>query len=251
MTYCLAITVESGLVFASDSRTNAGPDQVRTYSKMHRFGVAGERQLVILSAGNLATSQAVIARIRRDIDDGARQNLLKVTDLESAAEYLGLLSRSEEEKHGAAVAKAGLSAEATFIIGGQIGAKPTQLFLVYPQGNFITTSEHTPFLQLGETKYGKVILDRIIRPQTSLDDAAHCALISLEGTMRSNATVGPPVELLCYRTNTLTLERYLRIDEDDAFLLATRRLWTEKLIEAFHELPPIPWDRAPVSTSTV
>ena len=247
MTYCLAITVDSGLVFASDSRTNAGPDQVRTYSKMHRFGVDGERQIVILSAGNLATSRAVIARIQRDIGEAAASSLLTLPDLESAADYLGGLSRAEEEKHGAAVAKAGLSAEATFIIGGQVGRQPPRVFLVYPAGNFITTSEHTPYLQLGETKYGKVILDRIIRSQTGLDEAAHCALISLEGTMRSNATVGPPIELLSYRNGSLLLDHYVRLDQEDPFLLATRQCWNEKLLEAFRQLPPFTWHAAPRS----
>lgn len=245
MTYCLAITVDQGLVFCSDSRTNAGADQVSTYGKMHTFSRDGERQIVLLSAGNLATTQAVLAQIRRDVEDKEAASLMTASGMEDAADYLGQVLRKQDDKHGAAVARAGFSAEASFIIGGQIGEQPASLFLVYPQGNFITTSEQTPFLQIGETKYGRPLLDRIVRPATSLDEAARAALVSMDSTIRSNVTVGPPVELLCYVTASLVLDSYLRLSEDDEYLLEIKRAWNEKITSAFNELPAITWIAPP------
>ena len=240
MTYCVAVAVDGGLVFASDSRTNAGPDQVATYSKMHAFGDK-DRQIVVMSAGNLATSQAVITQLKRDVEENASVNIRSVRDMAAAAEYVGDISHSQEEKHEKAVARAGFSAEATFIVGGQIGREPPQLFMVYPQGNYITTSEQTPFLQIGETKYGKAILDRIIKPSTTLDEAALCALVSLDSTMRSNVTVGPPIEILVYPKDTLKFDRYRLLNEDDPYLLTVKKAWNKKLLNAFSELPRLEW----------
>lgn len=241
MTYCLAISVDEGLVFASDSRTNAGPDQVATYSKMHVFGADHDRQIVLLSAGNLATTQAVVARIERDFRDGADSHLMSVDNIETAAEYVGQILQAQGERHGAAVSAAGISAEATFIVGGQIGNRRTRLYLVYPQGNYITTSRGTPFLQMGETKYGKAILDRVIHPSTSLDEAALCALVSMDSTMRSNATVGPPIELLSYKNDSLRTDHYLRLEEDDEYLIELKRAWNDNLLSAFKNLPGFRW----------
>lgn len=241
MTYCLAISVNKGLVFASDSRTNAGADQVSTYSKMHVFGSDGDRQIVLLSAGNLATTQAVIARVERDIRDGADSHLMSVANLESAAQYVGQILQAQEERHGAAVSAAGINAEATFIIGGQINGARTRLYLVYPQGNYITTSKETPFLQLGEVKYGKAILDRVVHSPTSLDEAALCALVSMDSTIRSNATVGPPIELLSYENDSLRIDHYLRLEESDDYLLEIKRAWNDYLLAAFKTLPGIKW----------
>ena len=240
MTYCVAVTLHAGLVFASDSRTNAGVDQVSTYSKMHVFSGPG-RQFVLLSAGNLATTQAVLAQLRRDREGQGDGNLDSVRDMAEAAEYLGKVSRSQEDKHGEAVAKAGFSADATFIIGGQIEGETPQIYLVYPQGNYITTSQRTRFLQVGETKYGKAILDRIIRPDMSLEDAALCALVSVDSTMRSNAGVGPPVELLTYTPDSFRLGDYLCLAEDDPYLLTIKKSWNEKITQAFRELPRFTW----------
>jgi putative proteasome-type protease len=246
MSYCLAIAVDEGLVFASDSRTNAGPDQVATYGKMHTFTVPGQRLLVLLSAGNLATTQAVVARVRRDMASAdAQVSLASVLGLDEAAEYLGNLLHDQEAKHEKAVAKAGFSAEASFLIGGQIAGEAPRIFLVYPQGNYITSSEQTPFLQIGEIKYGKAILDRIIHPATTLVDAAKCALVSIDSTMRSNATVGPPVEILCYERDAFAPGRYVSLAEDDAYLLEVKRTWNQKLTEAFESVPELRWGEAP------
>lgn len=242
MTYCLAISIDQGLVFASDSRTNAGVDQVSTYSKMHTFGGA-DRQFVLLCAGNLATTQSVVAQLRRELAAGGAGGLAGVTDMARAAEHLGGVIREQGVKHGEAVAAAGISADATFIIGGQVGREPPRIFLVYPQGNYITTSQHTRFLQLGEAKYGKAILDRIVHPGMSLDQAARCALVSLDSTMRSNVTVGPPLEVLSYERDSLRLANYLCLHEDDPYLLALKKSWNEKLTRAFAELPRFEWGR--------
>lgn len=249
MTYCVAIAVEQGLVFCSDSRTNAGVDHVSTYGKMHTFGREGDRQIILLSAGNLATTQAVTSRLRRGIESGADRSLFTVEDMEEAADYLGEVIREQDERHSAAVARAGFSAEATFIMGGQIGRRPTRLFLVYPQGNYITTSDQTPYLQIGETKYGKPLLDRVIRLTTSLDEAGRAALVSMDSTIRSNVTVGPPVELLGYVRDSLALDSYRLLHEDDAYLQEIKRAWNEKITQAFHELPPISWTAPPANKS--
>jgi len=245
MTYCVALAVEKGLVFASDSRTNAGVDHVATYGKMHTFGIDGDRQFVVLTSGNLATSQGVVAHLKQDIEHGEPQSLFTVASMGEAAEYLGRVLRDQQQKHVDAVSQAGFSAEATFILGGQVGDGPTRLYLIYPQGNFITTSIQTPFLQIGEFKYGKAILDRIIRPDTGLDEAARCALVSIDSTMRSNASVGPPVELLCYEDDSLRLDRYLNLLEDDPYLLDVKRSWNQNITSAFNALPHFAWGTLP------
>lgn len=240
MTYCLAITVEEGLVFCSDSRTSAGVDQVSTYSKMHTFGVDGERQLVLLSAGNLATTQSVLNQLRRDMEDQeAESSLVTVADLPEAADYLGRISREQQHKHLDQAAQSAFKPEASFILGGQIGEQAPGIFMIYPEGNHITTSEHTRFLQIGESKYGKPILDRIVRAQTTLDDAARCALVSMDSTTNSNVTVGPPFELLIYKTGSLKLDKYVCLGADSPYLKKLRDAWDGKVKEAFAELPKI------------
>lgn len=242
MTYCLAIALDQGLIFTSDSRTNAGIDQVSTYSKMHTFGRESERQFVLLSAGNLATTQAVVTKLRRDMEVGAALSLLTVEDLHEAAEYLGQVSLGQRAKHNDNLVLSGFSSEATFILGGQIKGRAPGIYLVYPQGNYITTSRETAFLLIGESKYGKPILDRIIYPGTPLEDAARCSLVSMDSTMRSNATVGPPIELLVYERDTLRLEHRWRMEADDPYLLSLRKGWDEKLKQAFRDLPRLTWN---------
>ena len=244
MTYCLAITMDSGLVFASDSRTNAGADQVSTYSKMHTFEVEEDRVFVLLAAGNLATTQAVLARLKRDIEDSAEESLHTVRGMSDAAEYLGRVNREEQEKHGEALTKAGFRADASFIIGGQFAGQEPEIYLVYPQGNFITASSHTRFLQIGESKYGKPILDRIISPEGSLGDAARCALVSIDSTMRSNVTVGPPIEVIVYERDSLTFEHYLCLEADDDYLTDLKRSWDDNIKAAFRDLPRFDWEAA-------
>ncbi len=237
MTYCLAISVNAGMVFCSDSRTNAGVDQVSTYSKMARFDLGPDRQIVVLSAGNLATTQGSIAQMRRDLREEAEVSLKTVETIGDAADYLGRISRSQQEKHGTM----GPGFEASFILGGQIGDNHHRIVLIYPEGNHITSSKDTPFLQIGESKYGKPILDRIIKPDTELDTAALCALVSMDSTMQSNLSVGPPIEILLYHANSFVLQPYLRFEEDSEFLRELKKSWDRRLKEAFNQLPPLAW----------
>ncbi len=236
MTYCLAIATDAGIVFVSDSRTSAGIDAVSTYSKMYGFGVPGERQLTILTSGNLATSQSVISRIKKDLKLDGRHlfNLEHMTDV---AEYIGEISRTEQGK----TQSSDINVESYFIVGGQIGEQRHSVYLIYPQGNYISTSQDTTYLQIGESKYGKPILDRILAPDTSLETAAMSALVSMDSTMRSNLSVGPPIELSIYEAGSLAAGRYYRFDEDSEYLRQLKRSWDLALKEAFKSLPPVAW----------
>ncbi len=240
MTYCVGIRLDEGLVFCSDSRTNAGPDRVSTYSKLHRFSVTGDRQLVLMTAGNLATSQAVVAQVERDLKEDASFNIAKAQYVSEVADYIGELGVKEQSRFASGGPNAGFNAEATYILGGQIKGQPTELYMVYPEGNHITSSEQYPFLQIGETKYGKPILDRIIRRDTPHEVAMRCALVSMDSTMRSNATVGPPIELLYYRADSLAEPaQYCRFEENDDYLVSLRKAWDENIHSAFTDLPSL------------
>jgi len=243
MTYCLAIRVNKGLVFASDSRTHAGVDYVTTYSKMHRFAWPGERICVILTAGNLATSQAVINHINKDLEKPDIEiNLRKAEHLYEAAHYIGKLSQDEQQQHASAMESSKSRAEASFILGGQIAGKDPEIYLIYPQGNYISASPETPFLQIGENKYGKPILDRIISPTTSLEDAARCALVSLDSTMRSNISVGPPLELSIYQANSLEEPKHLTLTLNSPIYKSLQKRWNEGLKRSFNRLPRFDWE---------
>ena len=247
MTYCLAIRVDQGLVFASDSRTHAGADHVSTFSKMHLFEQPGGRAICLLSAGNLATSQAVLRQIRRDNERGNGLSLNSAKDLAEAAEYVGALSREEQHKHKQGSASdEKFSPEASFILGGEIPGRPPQLYLIYPEGNYISATVQTPYLQIGELKYGKPILDRIVREELSLEVAARCALVSMDSTMRSNATVGPPVELLIYPSGALRFDGRVVLQEDNPYLRELRQAWQAGLEDAFQRLPGLPLSRPAV-----
>ena len=237
MTYCVAISLDAGICFISDSRTNAGVDNVSTYSKMRTFGVDGERQLILLSSGNLATTQGVVAHIKRDIRQNAQINLLNVQHLEDAADYIGVLNLAQQEKHTGG----GSAYEARFVIGGQIQGDKPRAYHVYPQGNHITTSSDTPYLQIGESKYGKPILDRIISPDSSLETAVLCGLVSMDSTMRSNLTVGPPIDVIIYPTDSLVIERQYRFEDSSEYLRQINKSWDARLKEAFASMPPIAW----------
>ena len=240
MTYCLAVKINEGLVFCSDSRTNAGADRVSTYSKMHKFCVEGDRFLTLLAAGNLATSQAVVAKIKRDFEEGSEFNVSDAKYVSDIAEYVGRLSVCEQEKYGQTLSQGAeiFDAGASFILGGQITGRPSELFLVYPEGNYIPVPDQHPYLQIGETKYGKPILDRIILPTTSAEVAMRCGLLSLDSTMRSNATVGPPLECLFYREDGLNaFDQYYTLSASHPYLHTLRETWDENIRIAFEKLP--------------
>jgi putative proteasome-type protease len=242
MTYCVAMRLESGLVFASDSRTSAGVDDVSVYSKMHRFDTAPDRFIVLLSAGNLATTQAVNALIERDLQNpDVSRNLNGLAHLDEIAAYVGELSARIQGSYAEQSEQNGFGA--SFILGGQIGDRPADIFLIYPEGNYIAASRDKPFIQIGETKYGKPILDRIIEPATSLDRAARCALVSMDAAMRSNLSVGPPIELLIHPAGSGSTHRYRRFDEDDRYLFELRLAWAEGLKQLFMKLPRFDWEQ--------
>ncbi|MCX7673454.1 MAG: peptidase [Thiobacillaceae bacterium] len=242
MTYCLAINLNQGLVFCSDSRTNAGTDNVSVYSKMHSFVWPGERFFVLLSAGNLATTQEVVKKLRSDVPVGLVPNLYTVGSMHEAADYVGMVS-TQVQKTQASRDTAHTSFEATFIFGGQIRGAPPEIFLIYPQGNYIHESDEHPFLQIGEIKYGKPILDRVIRRDLDLARAARCALVSMNSTCRSNVTVGPPIELLIYPRDSLNEGRRLYLTDDDPFARELAERWQQGLMLALENLPPFPWER--------
>mgnify|MGYP001157872694 FL=1 len=244
MTYCLAIKVKDGLVFASDSRTSAGVDYVSVYSKMHTFQLTEGRVFVLLSAGNLATSQAVVNSLRRDLaDPEAPISLNSVHFPFDAAHYIGEISVRVQNEHPEAMKKSGVNVEASFILGGQVGLGEHEIYLIYPQGNYISTSDETPYLQVGETKYGKPILDRIVTPQTSLEDAARCALVSEDSTMRSNISVGPPLELLIYRADSLSIDTRLLLKPQSPLYKKLQKTWNEGLRHVFDRLPRFDWEQ--------
>jgi putative proteasome-type protease len=248
MTYCVAIRVDKGLVFVSDSRTNAGIDQLSTYSKMFTFGCEGQRSFVILTAGNLATTQSVISQLKRDIKQKKTPSLMTVENMTEAAEYVGHLSASQQQKHSTAVAGGGFNASASFILGGQISGGSHRVFMIYPEGNFIKATMESPYLQIGEIKYGKPVLDRIITRETDLEEAALAALVSMDSTMRSNATVGPPIDVLIYEKDSFSLNRHFILQADDPYLLEIKAAWDEKIKEAFTELRRVNWNE-PTSTA--
>ncbi len=243
MTYCLAITLTDGIVFASDSRTNAGVDYVTTYSKMHSFKPSPDRFFVLLSAGSLATTQEVVSRIQVDMVNGETQpNLATVKELFEAAHYVGQLSRRVQDSHAAALRQRGVSGDATFILGGQIQGRPHGIFMVYTEGNYISASEETPYLQIGESKYGKPILDRLISSRLTLEEAARCAIMSIDSTIQANVTVGPPIELILYRRDSFSEAQHLCLKRNDPFYKAMRKAWHDGLLQAFRQLPHFSWE---------
>jgi putative proteasome-type protease len=242
MTYCVAIATNDGLVLCSDSRTNAGADMLYTHSKMHVFTPAPDRVFFLLSAGNLATTQSITMHIKDDMENPEITNLANCSKMLEAAKYISFLTRKELEQAQQDTSAAGVDTSVTLIFGGQIQGSDPSLFMMYSAGNFISESDETPFLQIGESKYGKPILDRIITRQTSLEDAARCALVSMDSTIKSNATVGPPIEVLIYQRDTFNTEHYVKLDEDDPYLLDLRHAWNDALKNAFGTLPLFHWE---------
>lgn len=249
MTYCFAINTNAGFVLCSDSRTNAGFDNISTYSKMHTFAWPGNRVFALLSAGNLATTQLVVKRIKADLENGTSPNLLTVNNMQETADYVATISTSVQNLH--VVRDSGnVSFEATFILAGQIGHGRHETLMIYPQGNFIHESDEHPFLQIGEVKYGKPILDRVIKRDTQLAPAARCALVSMNSTVRSNLTVGPPIDLLIYETGSLNFVHQLCLTEEDPFSKQLSEAWNKGLVEALDNLPRFYWESAPENVAS-
>lgn len=243
MTYCLAISVDDGLVFASDSRTNAGVDNINSYPKMFRYQIPGRGYFVLLTSGNLATTQAIVHRIGRDLDadDPDIYSLADCQDMADAARYVGALSVELKNYYGKELGQ-GANFDAILLLGGQVIGKPPEIYLIYAEGNYIKSSPYTPFLQIGETKYGKPILDRVIRPETTLAAAARCALVSMDSTMRSNLSVAPPFDVLIYEKDSLEPAQVLHLELDSPYLDLLRKQWGEGIVALFNALPPFDWE---------
>ena len=248
MTYCVAARLNSGLVFLSDSRTNAGVDQVSIARKLNVFERPGDRVMVLLTSGNLAISQAVV-NLLAQLDSDSPDSLWSVPDMYEAARRVGEAVRRVHERDAEALSEHGVDFNINLIFGGQIGTERCRLFQVYSAGNFIETSDDCPYVQIGEAKYGKPILDRVLRPDTPLDEAAKCALISMDSTLRSNISVGLPLDLLVYETGALRVTHFTHIDEDNEYFHMIRRTWGERLRQVFTEIADPSWTEAAASDS--
>ncbi len=243
MTYCLGILTKFGLVMAADSRTNAGVDYISTHQKLFDFSQPGERIVLICTAGNLSITQATLNLLRRDLQTQAELNLHTLPSLYDIARYVGTKSREIQDQDRPWMERDHIDSQCTFLVGGQVPGEEPGLFLVYSQGNCIQVSKDTPFLQIGEAKYGKPILDRILSFDTSLNAAAKCALLSLDSTMKSNISVGPPINLTMYETDTFKIRYELKLRSGTPYLLQIRRMWEGALREAFDNTPDIDWEK--------
>jgi putative proteasome-type protease len=236
MTYCLALRLDEGLVFLADTRTNAGVDNVGTYRKLHLLQPAPDRLFVMESAGNLATTQQVLDRLERDlVTDGPHESLATVSHLFEAALYVGRVGREVALQHEAAL---GGAATATFILGGQIAGDRPDIFYVYPEGNYIRASDERPFLQIGETKYGKFMLELAVKAHVDLLSATKIALGSMMSTASANLSVGPPYDVGLYRNGSLELEEF-RVEADSPLLAHLEEIWERHQLNAIAELPTI------------
>ena len=242
MTYCVGLLVDTGLVLLSDSRTNAGVDQINTFRKMATFQQAEDRVLVLMSSGNLAVTQAVVNLLHElpgDSDDPPR--IYRAKNMFSAARVVGDALREVHARDAEMLKEHGHEFNPTFILGGQIRGEDPRLFHIYAAGNFIESTVDTPYFQIGESKYGKPIIDRVITRSSSLAQAAKCALVSMDSTMRSNLTVGPPLDLAIIRRDEFKLATHLSIDVDNEYFNMIRTRWSFALQEVFAELPNPDW----------
>lgn len=239
MTYCVAMNLSEGLVFVSDSRTNAGVDHIATFRKLYIFGVPGERLIVLQAAGNLATSQSVISLLRQRLKKDA-PHLYSVDSLFEAAQLVGRTMREVVSRDAEPTMSAGVDMTCSFLLGGQIGDEPPALFNLYPQGNFIAATSDTPYFQIGESKYGKPILDRALTYETPLDHALRCALISFDSTIRSNLSVALPLDVLVYRSGSLDVPKGYRVKEGDPYFEEIRDYWGGGLRRLLGELSSPP-----------
>jgi putative proteasome-type protease len=250
MTYCVAMRVDEGLVFLSDTRTNAGVDHVSAARKMAVFEQPGERVLVLLAAGNLALTQAVMQLLSEPAEED-RATLYTVANMADAARLVGEAVREVHRRDAATLAEFSVDFNCSFILGGQIRGHGTRLFMVYAAGNFVEASQVSPYFQIGESKYGKPIIDRVVTPGTPLDEVAKCALVSMDSTLRSNLSVGLPLDLLVYERDTLRVTRFASLDNDNEYYQMIHRTWGARLRQIFGEIPNPTWsspDNVPLRT---
>jgi putative proteasome-type protease len=246
MTYCVAIKLNAGLVFLSDSRTNAGLDQISTFRKMIVYEKPGDRFMVLLSAGNLSISQSVreILQIEqlKDTPDNEPITIWNARSMFDAARVLGSAIRRVQARDGESLKASGVDFNVSLIFGGQIQGEPMRLFQVYSAGNFIEATPETPFFQLGESKYGKPVLDRVITPDTPLDEAAKCALVSMDSTLKSNLSVGLPLDLVVYEANQFQTDKVVCIDEHNPYFQMMHNNWGQKLRQVFDSIEDPMWN---------
>jgi putative proteasome-type protease len=242
MTYCIGVKLDHGIIFASDSRTNAGMDNVAKFCKMTVFERSGDRVIVLLSSGNLAGTQAVISVLTQRCDTGeASAGLFGARTMFDVAMLVADAMRDIEKRDGDYLGEHDGGFNASFIVGGQISGEPLRLFRIYAEGNFIEAGVDTPYFQTGETKYGKPILDRVIAPFTPLAEATKCVLVSFDSTMRSNLSVGMPIDLICYELDSFETKKRRRFDEGDAYFTTLSFQWREGSRQVFRQLPELTW----------
>jgi len=248
MTYCVGIKLNAGLVFLSDSRTNAGVDNISTYRKMIMYEKPGDRFMVLLSAGNLSISQSVreILQVEQMKDeDGAEAiTIWNARSMFDACRILGQAVRHVYDRDAKSLQQAGVEFNVNLIFGGQIRGEGMRLFQVYSAGNFIEATAETPYFQIGEYKYGKPVLDRVLTPETDLDEAAKCALVSMDSTMKSNLSVGPPLDLVVYEANRFETDKIVCIDMQNPYFRMLHTGWGQKLREVFDSLDDPVWDQS-------
>jgi putative proteasome-type protease len=241
VTYCLGIITKYGLVLGADSRTNAGVDYISTYQKLFDFSQTGERAILVCTSGNLSVTQAIMNLLQKDLKIPEEANIHTLPTLYDIARYIGSKIRLIQEQDRSWLQQDGIEAQCTLLLGGQIKGQEPELFMVYSQGNCIQSSKDTPFLQIGETKYGKPILDRILKFDTPLKAAAKCALLSIDSTMKSNISVGPPINLMMYQKDTFKIEHQLRLGLGDPYLIKIRQHWEMALRDAFDRMADVDW----------
>ncbi len=241
MTYCCAVKLDAGLVFAADSRTHAGVDNIGRFSKLHVLDRPGERSIAMLSAGNLSVTQGALERLHRGLRLGDERNWSNVDSMAQMAQLLGDAMREVRARDEPYLSRGGIDASASFLLGGQIRGEAPRLFMVYSEGNAIEATDETPFLQIGEVKYGKPILDRMIGPGLGLLDATKCVLVSFDSTMRSNVSVGLPIDLLLLPAGRLHADLKYRIDEHDAYWRELSERWAAGVRRIFAGLPAPTW----------
>ena len=246
MTYCVAIKLKAGLVFLSDSRTNAGLDQISTFRKMIVYEKPGERFMVLLSAGNLSVSQSVreILQVEQvaDAEGGEPITIWNARSMFDATRVLGAAIRRVYERDAASLKQAGVEFNVSLIFGGQIAGEGMRLFQVYSAGNFIEATPETPYFQVGESKYGKPVLDRVITPDTPLDEAAKCALVSMDSTLKSNLSVGLPLDMVLYEADRFQTDKVVCIDENNPYFRMLHNSWGQKLREVFDSIEDPMWN---------
>ncbi|MDO9419283.1 MAG: proteasome-type protease [Herminiimonas sp.] len=250
MTYCVAMRLDAGLVFLSDSRTNAGVDHIGTFRKMTVFETAGDRMMVLMTAGNLSISQSVRQIVAEHVTAGGK-SIWNATTMYEAAQVVGEVIRIVRERDADSLQQFGIDFNVSMIFGGQIKGERCRLFQMYSAGNFIESHDENTYFQIGEAKYGKPIIDRVVTPLTGLDEAAKCALISMDSTLRSNISVGLPLDLLIYENDTLAVTRFVTIDEGNQYFQMIRTTWAKQLKAVFESITDPVWNAAPDAPSNV